>query len=130
MSAITPPSTVTLEMEGVLTTSLVAKVALPYAGKITAAFANVSTAPTGAALNFTLVKGAVNAGVFSIAAGAENDEATLTAANCTFAKGDIIAVTVQQIGSSYAGKDLTVSLAIAGVSDATPKTAYVDFYGN
>ena len=62
MSAITPPSTVTLEMEGVLTTSLVAKVALPYAGRITAAFANVSTAPTGAALNFTLVKGAVNAG--------------------------------------------------------------------
>ncbi len=106
------PSVITLEVSGVLTTSLVSKVALPFSGRITGAYAVVSTAATGAALNFTLVNGAVNAGQFSIAAGAETDEATLTAANCDFAKGDIIAVTISQIGSSYAGKDLTVAFTV------------------
>jgi hypothetical protein len=124
MAGIITPETVTLEIEGVLTTSLVAKVALPYAGTITGAYANVSTAPTGSALNFRLVKGLVNAGVFSIAIGAQNDEATLTDANCKFAKGEIIAVTIQQIGSSYAGKDLTVAITVEAASDAGTPLAW------
>jgi hypothetical protein len=111
-TAVLAPTTIVMEIEGVLTTSLVAKVALPYNGTITGAMAVVSTAATGAALNFTLVNGAVNAGQFSIAAGAEVDEATLTPANCSFSKGDIIAVTISQIGSSYAGKDLTVAFTV------------------
>ena len=106
------PTTITIEIEGVLTTSLVGKVALPYGGTITSAMAVVSTAATGSALNFTLVNGAVNAGQFSIAAGAETDAATLTPANCSFEAGDIIAVTIGQIGSSYAGKDLTVAFTV------------------
>lgn len=106
------PSVVTIEIEGELTTSLVGKVALPFNGTITGAYAVVSTSPTGAALNFTLVKGAVNAGAFSIAAGGETDEATLTAANCSFNKGEIIAVTIEQIGSSFAGKNLTVAFTV------------------
>jgi len=106
------PTVVTIEIEGVLTTSLVGKVALPFNGTITGAMAVVSTAATGSALNFTLVNGAVNAGQFSIAAGAEVDAATLTPANCSFAAGDIIAVTIGQIGSSYAGKDLTVAFTV------------------
>jgi hypothetical protein len=115
-TGILAPTVVTLEIEGVLTTALVAKVALPFNGVITGAMAVVSTAATGSALNFTLVKGAVNAGQFSIAAGAEVDEATLTPANCRFEKGDIIAITIGQIGSSYAGKDLTVALTVAAAA--------------
>lgn len=111
-TSVLAPSVVTIEIEGVLTTSLVGKVALPFGGKITGAMAVVSTSPTGAALNFTLVKGSSNAGAFSIAAGGETDEATLNESNCTFAKGDIIAVTIEQIGSSYAGKDLTVAFTV------------------
>ena len=107
-TSLLAPSVVTIEIEGVLTTSLVGKVALPFNGTITGAMAVVSTSATGSALNFTLVNGAVNAGQFSIAAGAEVDAATLTPANCKFNAGDIIAVTISQIGSSYAGKDLTV----------------------
>jgi hypothetical protein len=112
-TSLLAPSVVTIEIEGVLTTSLVGKVALPFNGTITGAMAVVSTAATGSALNFTLVKGAVNAGQFSIAAGAEVDEATLIPANCKFNAGDIIAVTISQIGSSYAGKDLTVAFTVS-----------------
>ena len=111
-TAVLAPTTVTINIPGVLTTSLVGKVALPFAGTITSAMAVVSTAATGSSLNFTLVKGAVNAGVFSIASGAETDAATLTAANCSFAAGDIIAVTISQIGSSYAGANLTVAFTV------------------
>jgi len=111
-TAILAPTVVTITIPGVLTTSLVGKVALPFSGTITSAMAVVSTAATGAALNFTLVNGAVNAGQFSIAAGAEVDAATLTPANCSFEAGDIIAVTIGQIGSSYAGKDLTVAFTV------------------
>jgi hypothetical protein len=111
-TGILAPTTIVMEIEGVLTTSLVAKVALPFNGTITGAMAVVSTSATGSALNFTLVNGAVNAGAFSIAAGAEVDEATLTPANCKFNKGDIIAVTIEQIGSSYAGKDLTIAFTV------------------
>ena len=124
MSGIIAPGTITLETEGVLTTSLVAKAVLPFAGKITGAYAVVSTAPTGAALNFTLVNGAVNAGQFSIAAGGETDEATITEANTTFAKGTILAVTISQIGSSYAGKDLTVAVTYEPASDAGAPLQY------
>lgn len=106
------PTVVTIEIGGVLTTSLVGKVALPFNGTITSAMAVVSTAAAGSALNFTLVKGAVNAGQFSIAAGAEVDAATLTPANCSFVAGDIIAVTIGQIGSEYAGRDLTVAFTV------------------
>jgi hypothetical protein len=112
-TSLLAPSVVTIEIEGVLTTSLVGKVALPFNGTITGAMAVVSTAATGSALNFTLVNGAVNAGQFSIAAGAEVDAATLTPANCKFNAGDIIAVTIGQIGSSYAGKDLTVAFTVS-----------------
>lgn len=111
-TGILAPVTITTEIEGVLTTSLVSKVALPYGGKITGAMAVVSTSPTGSALNFTLVNGAHNVGAFSIAAGAEVDEATLNPLYVEFEKGDIIAVTIQQIGSSYAGKDLTVAFTV------------------
>ena len=111
-TAALAPNTVQINIPGTLTTSLVGKVALPFAGKITSAMAVVSTAAVGASLNFTLVKGAVNAGVFSIAAGAETDEATLTAANCSFAAGEIIAVTISQIGSSTAGANLTVAFTV------------------
>ena len=111
-TSLLAPSVVTIEIEGVLTTSLVGKVALPFNGTITGAMAVVSTSATGSALNFTLVNGAVNAGQFSIAAGAEVDAATLTPANCKFNAGDIIAVTISQIGSSYAGKDLTVAFTV------------------
>jgi len=112
-TTVLAPSVITINFPDVLTTDLVGKVALPFGGRITGAYAVVSTAATGAALNFTLVNGAVNAGQFSIAAGAETDEATLTDANCKFAKGDIIAVTIGQIGSGYAGKNLTVAFTVS-----------------
>lgn len=124
MSGIVAPGVITLETEGVLTTSLVAKAVLPFGGKITGAYAVVATAPTGAALNATLVNGALNAGQFVIAAGQEKDEASLTEANCTFEKGTIIAVTISQIGSSYAGKDLTVAVTYEPASDAGAPLQY------
>lgn len=111
-TGILAPTTITMEVEGVLTTSLVAKVALPYNGSITGAMAVVSTSAQGRALNFTLVNGAHNVGAFSIAAGAEVDEATLNPAYVKFNKGDIIAVTIQQVGNDYAGKDLTVAFTV------------------
>ena len=112
-TGVLAPSTITINFPDVLTTSLVGKVALPFGGKITGAYAVVSTAAQGAALNFTLVNGAVNAGAFSIAATEETAEATLTDANCKFAKGDIIAVTIEQVGSGYAGKNLTVAFTVS-----------------
>jgi hypothetical protein len=111
-TALLAPTTIVMEIEGVLSTSLVAKVALPYTCTITGAMAAVSSAATGSALNFTLVNGSKNAGQFSIAAGAEVDEVALTAANCKVTKGDIIAVTISQVGSTYAGKDLTVAFTV------------------
>ena len=111
-TAALAPNTVQINIPGTLSTSLVGKVALPFAGTITSAMAVVSTAAVGASLNFTLVKGAVNAGVFSIAAGAETDAATLTAANCSFAAGEIIAVTISQIGTTTAGANLTVCFTV------------------
>ena len=46
-TAALAPTTVTINIPGTLTTSLVGKVALPFAGTITGAMAVVSTAAVG-----------------------------------------------------------------------------------
>jgi hypothetical protein len=111
-TGILAPTVITINFPNVLDTNLVGKVALPFSGTITSAMAVVSTVATGAALNFTLVNGAVNAGQFSIAAGAEVDAATLVPANCSFSAGDVIAVTIGQVGSGFAGENLTVAFTV------------------
>lgn len=114
-------SVLTLQVPGTLSTSTDVKVVAPVSGKITAAYAAVTTAPVGSALTATVLNGAATAVAFSIAAAGTTDEGTLTAANCSFGQGDVITVDVTAVGSSTAGANLVVSLAIeVDAEETTP----------
>jgi hypothetical protein len=93
--------------------------AAPFSGKIVAAWAAVTTAPVGSALTADLKVGADTAAAFSIAAGGNTDEATLTAANVDFDKGDIITLDITAIGSGTAGSNIVASVMVEAEADAT-----------
>jgi hypothetical protein len=120
-------SVLTLQVPGTLSTSTDVKVVAPVSGKITAAYAAVTTAPVGSALTATVLNGADTAVAFSIAAAGTTDDGTLTAANCSFDKGDVITVDVTAVGSTTAGANLVVSLAIeVDAEETTPITISPD----
>ena len=111
-TAVLAPTTVTLTIPGVLTTNSIVTMAMPFAGKITGAYVAVTTAPTGAALTADLKVGSAVAAAFSIAISGTSDEATLTAANCAFAKGALVSLDVSGIGSGTAGSNMTVAFTV------------------
>lgn len=118
MTAIIAPQTITMTIPGVLTTDSIVRMAMPYKGKIIGAYVAVTTAPVGSALVADLKVGSDVAAAFSIAAAGTNDEGTLTAANCDFLKGDLVALDVSAIGSGTAGSNITVSFIVEALDDA------------
>jgi hypothetical protein len=120
-------SVLTLQIPGTLATSSEVKVVAPVSGKITGAYVAVTTAPVGSALTANLLVGANTAGAFSVAAAATTDEATLTAVNCSFSKGDVITLDVTAVGSSTAGANAVASLEIeVEAEETTPITISPD----
>lgn len=118
MSAISSPETITMTIPGTLATSSIVTMAMPFKGTITGAYVAVTTAPVGSALTADLKVGSDVAAAFSIAAAGTSDEGTLTAANCDFAKGDLVSLDVSAVGSSTAGANMTVSFTVAASHDA------------
>lgn len=119
--SVSAPVMVNLQIPGTLSTSSVASFAAPFSGKITAAYVAVTTAPAGSALTADLIVDGSTAGALSVAAGSSTDEATLTAANCTFVKGNVITLDVTAVGSGTAGANATLSLVLEATAsdDAT-----------
>lgn len=111
-TAILAPTTIVLGIPGTLTTNSLVTMAMPFSGKITGAFLAVTGAPTGAALTADLKVGTNVAAAFSITAAGYSDEATLTAANVGFVKGDSVHLDVSGIGSGSAGANATVAFTV------------------
>ncbi len=75
-------------------------------------YAYCKTAPTGAALIFDINKNgttvwATQANRIQIAAGAQTGSQT-SVDTTTFAEGDVLTIDIDQIGSTVAGKDITI----------------------
>jgi hypothetical protein len=111
-TVVLAPSTITLNIAGGLATTSIVTMAMPFAGKITGAYVAVTTAPVGSALTADLKVGSDVAAAFSIAAAGTSDEGALTAANCDFAKGDLVSLDVSAVGSGTAGSNMTVSFTV------------------
>lgn len=109
---ILAPATITLNIAGTLSASSIVTMAMPFSGKITGAYVAVTTAPAGSALTADLKVGSDVAAAFSIAAAGTSDEGTLTAANCDFAKGDLVSLDVSAVGSGTAGANATVAFTV------------------
>ena len=120
------PVVINLGIPGTLATSSEVKMAAPFSGKITGAYVAVTTAPAGSALTADLKVGADTAAAFSIAAGGSSDEATLTAANVDFDKGDIITLDITAVGSGTAGANIVASIMVEAEADATAVTIAPD----
>ena len=118
MAGIIAPQTITIGIPGTLATSSVATIAMPFKGKIIGAYLAVTTAPVGSALTADLKVGADVAGAFSIAAAGTSDEATLTAVNCDFLKGDLVHLDVSAVGSSTAGAGAIATVVVEALDDA------------
>ena len=120
------PAVINLQIAGVLATSSEVKMAAPFSGKIVGAYVAVTTAPVGSALTASILVGSDTAAAFSIAAAGTNDEATLTAANVDFNKGDIITLDILTVGSSTAGSNIVASILVEAEADATSITIEPD----
>lgn len=120
------PVVLNLQIPGTLATTSEVKMAAPFSGKIVGAWAAVTTAPVGSALTADLKVGANTAAAFSIAAAGNNDEATLTAANVDFNKGDIITLDITAVGSGTAGANIVASIMVEAEADATAVTIAPD----
>lgn len=112
-TAVLAPTTITLNIAGVLTTSGLVTMRMPFAGKITGATVAVTGAPAGSALTAALLKNAASAATFSIAAAGTSAAGTLgTAAACAFAEGDTVSLDVLTVGSGTAGSNITVAFTV------------------
>ena len=109
------PSTMSVGIAGVLSTSSVAKFVMPFAGRIAGGAAAVTVAPAGASL-ITQVKNASTVmGTYTITAGASSTSAlalSATEAYTKFAAGDVLSLTVTQVGSSTAGTSIEATLVV------------------
>ena len=119
MPGTNTPAVINLQIAGVLATSSEVKMAAPFSGKIVGAYVAVTTAPVGSALTASILVGSDTAAAFSIAAAGNNDEATLTAANVDFNKGDILTLDIVAVGSSTAGSNIVASILVEAEEDAT-----------
>lgn len=111
-TVILAPTTITLTIDGGLSTSSIATMAMPFSGRITSAWVACTTAPVGSALVADLKVGSDVAAAFSIAAAGTSDEGTLTAANCDFVAGSLVSLDVSAVGSGTAGSGLTVAFTV------------------
>ena len=111
-TVILAPTTITLTIDGGLSTSSIATMAMPFSGRITAAYVACTTAPVGSALTADLKVGSDVAAAFSIAAAETSDQGTLTAANCDFVAGSLVSLDVSAVGSGTAGSGLTVAFTV------------------
>jgi hypothetical protein len=118
MAGIIAPQTITIGIPGTLATTSIATIAMPFKGKIIGAYLAVTTAPVGSALTADVKVGSDVAAAFSIAAAGTSDEATLTAANCDFVKGDLVHLDVSAIGSSTAGAGAIATIVVEALDDA------------
>ena len=122
-SATIADQMLTLQHKGNLTTGVKEIVRMPFAGKISAVTAAVTTAPVGATAIFDLHKNGTTMYTTqgnrpTIAAAATS----VTATNpdvLTWAAGDRLSIEVDQKGSSTAGANLTVCISYYG----SPATA-------
>jgi hypothetical protein len=107
---------VVLGVPGVLATQTgVSRLLMPYAGTIVGAVAAVNTAPTGATLicdvkknGTTIYTTSANRPTIAISANATTTMPTPDVT--TFAALDYLTVDIDQVGSTIAGSDLTVSI--------------------
>jgi hypothetical protein len=129
MSAILSKGIAQLQVEGDLTVGAnKERWVAPVSGTLVYATAGLKTAPTGAALQFNVK---VNSNtVWSASMAINSTTATAEVTPTKFAAGDVISVSVTQIGSSVAGAGLEVNLAFDGASSDAGPVAYLDFYGN
>jgi hypothetical protein len=111
-TTILAPQTITLTIPGGLATTSIVTMAMPFSGRITAAWVACTTAPVGSALTADLKVGSAVAAAFSIAAAGTSDEGTLTAANCDFDGGDLVSLDVSAVGSGTAGSNMTVAFTV------------------
>ncbi len=118
MAGIIAPQTITIGIPGTLATTSIATIAMPFKGKIIGAYLAVTTAPVGSALTADVKVGSDVAAAFSIAAAGTSDEATLTAANCDFVKGDLVSLDVSAVGSSTAGAGAIATIVVEALDDA------------
>lgn len=117
--SVSAPVVVNLQIPGTLATTSEVKMAAPFSGKIVGAWAAVTTAPVGSALTAQVLVNTTVAAELSIAAGGNNDEATVTEANASFVKGDILVLDITGIGSGTAGANIVASVLVEASSDAT-----------
>lgn len=114
------PTTFTLHIPGVLATTGTVKMAAPFSGRITGAYAAVATAPVGGGVSADLKVGADTAAEFLIAATSTSDEATLTAVNCDFDKGDILTLNITGVGAEETeGSSIVVTISVEVEADST-----------
>lgn len=118
---------ITLDVEGALTTATAKKrVRMPFAGTITGVTACVGSQPTGASIILDIHKtvgggGGAGTTIFGTQANRPTIAANGTSAAAgehsvrTFAAGDILALDIDQVGSTAAGSDLIVAIAYDGV---------------
>ena len=126
MPGTNTPAVINLQIAGVLATSSEVKMAAPFSGKIVGAYVAVTTAPVGSALTASILVGSDTAAAFSIAAAGTSDEATLTAANVDFNKGDILTLDILAVGSGTAGSNIVASILVEAEADATSITISPD----
>lgn len=126
MPGLETPVVINLQIPGTLSDASVVKMAAPFSGKIIGAYVAVTTAPVGSALTASILVGADTAAGFTIAAAGTNDEATLTAANVDFNKGDILTLDILTVGSSTAGANIVASIVVEAEADATSITISPD----
>ena len=112
-TSVLAPTTIVMGIPGDLATTSIVRMAMPFSGKITGAYVAVTTASAGAAITADLKVGSDVAATFSIAAAATSDEGTLTASNCDFNKGDLVALDISGVGSSgTTGSNITVAFTV------------------
>ena len=114
----------TLQHKGNLATGVKEIVRMPFAGKISAVTAAVTTAPAGSTAIFDLNKNGTTmyttqANRPTIAAGSDSVTAPNLPDVLTWAAGDRLSVEVDQIGSGTAGTNLTLCVSYYG----SPATA-------
>lgn len=86
-----------------------------FGGEIDSVYGHVKTAPTGATITIQLANGSTDilSTKLTFAIGATTASSTaVTPANKAVANGDVIDVDIDQVGSSAAGADLTLTLVV------------------
>jgi glycine cleavage system H lipoate-binding protein len=101
-----------VQIDGTLATTSVARWCAPVGGRITAVTSAVTTAPTGSALTFSVLnKTNSDASMATVSVAVSSTSGTTTlgsVANRRFDAGDVIEVDLTQVGSTVAGANLNV----------------------